>query len=129
MGVYLNNTVSTCCMFMCVYVCVCARLDEYMSSRITARVRLCCLPMHQEGDHARPGGTLKQAEEDSQNVHLVCLRGHDHQTGDQPPCYLETAEPVARPNVREDDLAGDQHQAVGNVEVGGEVVELISVKP
>lgn len=72
--------------------------------------------------HARPCTALKQTEQDSQGVDLVGILGEGNESGHETPSDLETGKPVAGTDVGDDDLGGDEHEAVGDAEEGEEAV-------
>lgn len=56
---------------------------------------------------------------------MVSVLGECDKSRHETPSYFETGKPVAGTNVGDDDLGGDEHEAVGDAEEGEEAVNVI----
>lgn len=78
--------------------------------------------------HARPRAALKETQEDAQHVDLLRVLAQRDEARHEAPADLQPRQPPARSHPGHDDLAGDEHDAVRDAEVGREVVELVAVE-
>lgn len=74
----------------------------------------------QESHHPRPSTTLAQTEKHSDGVDLFRTRGCSNKSSKHSPGNFKAGEPEAWADVREDDLRWDQHDAIADIEIGGE---------
>lgn len=70
----------------------------------------------QKCHHSRPSTALAQAEKEAQRIYLLCLVSNGDEASDDPPNDLESRQPVAWPNISQDDLRWNQHDGIANVE-------------
>lgn len=76
-----------------------------------------CVPVHQQRHHTRPSAAFAEAEEDAERVHLLRVFDEGEHACDDAPADFESREPVARANVRQNDLRGYEHDAVRDIEI------------
>lgn len=50
---------------------------------------------------------------------MLCVRCEGYEARNNAPSDLEPRQPEARPDIGKDDQRGDEHETVGDVEVGG----------
>lgn len=70
----------------------------------------------EQSHHSRPGTAFAEAKKDTKNVHLLCACSHGNEASNNSPCNLKTRKPEAGSDVGQDNLRGNKHDAVGNIE-------------
>lgn len=70
-------------------------------------------------DHAGICCALAQSQKHPQYIHLLHTGSHGDQPRDDTPDDFQRGQPPTWSHVGHDDLRGDEHDAVRNVEVGG----------
>ena len=70
----------------------------------------------QKRHHARPSAALAQSKKEAQCIYLPGVVSDGDESSDDPPDDLESRQPVAWPNISQDDLRWNKHDGIANVE-------------
>lgn len=80
----------------------------------------------EEGDHAWIRSTFTETEKCAQYIDLSGIVSDGNESSDDAPDDFDRRQPPAGTDIGHDDLRRNQHDAIGNVEVGRETIALVS---